>query len=318
MTSRELVVRALTFRECPEIPTERDDVGGGAPIFTYGAGRAGGVPVNVKGVRYDEWGTEWVAGEDGVCGEVKRYQLADWEDLKTFSPPYDVLRNADFSRVDASCRATDKFVMPFWWANYNLFERMQMLRGTENLFMDIAAEEPELLQLRDKVHEYFMEQAKLWVKTEVDGLHIADDWGTQISLLISPAKWREIFKPCYKDYCDLAHKHGKFVVMHTDGNTEAIIPDLAEIGVNAVNAQIFCMDIETLAQKYHHKMCFWGEIDRQKILPLGSADDCRRAVRRVADAFFRYGRTGIVGQAHWGKDIPRANLDAVYDEWKKV
>ena len=40
MTSRECVRRALTFKECGEIPTERDDVT--APDFTYGRGRAGG------------------------------------------------------------------------------------------------------------------------------------------------------------------------------------------------------------------------------------------------------------------------------------
>lgn len=316
MTSRECVRRALTFKECGEIPTERDDVTG--PDFTYGKGRAGGVPVNAKGVRTDEWGVEWTAAEDGVCGEVKRAAICDWDDLDGFTPPYDVLREADLSRVNASCRGTEKFVMPCWDTSYNLFERMQHLRGTEQLFVDIALDEPGLYRLRDLLHGYFMEQAKLWAETDIDGMHIADDWGTQTALLISPEKWKKFFLPCYRDYCDLAHKHGKYVVMHSDGYTWDILHSLAEIGVNAVNAQIFCMDIEKLAAEFHHELAFWGEIDRRRILPFGTPEDCRRAVRRVADAFFRYGRTGIVGQAFWGKDIPQENLDAVYDEWKKI
>lgn len=85
MTSRECVRRALTFKECGEIPTERNDVTG--PDFTYGRGRAGGVPVNAKGVRTDEWGVEWTAAEDGVCGEVKRAAICDWDDLDGFTPP---------------------------------------------------------------------------------------------------------------------------------------------------------------------------------------------------------------------------------------
>lgn len=105
--------------------------------------------------------------------------------------------------------------------------------------------------------------------------------------------------------------------MHSDGYTESILEDLIEIGVNAINTQIFCMDMDVLGAKYHHRLAFWGEIDRQNILPHGSADDCRQAVRRVA-AFFRHGRTGVVGQVFWGKDIPEANLTAVYDEWKRV
>lgn len=316
MTSRELVKRALNFETCDTIPTERDDVTG--PMYVYGKGRTSGVPVNTKGVRTDEWGVEWTASENGVCGEVKSVLIPEWEDLDKFSPPYDVLEQADLSQVAESCKATDKFVMPYWWANYNLFERLQELRGVEQLFIDLALDEPELYRLRDQVHDYFMKQAELWVHTDIDGMHIADDWGTQTSLLISPAKWREFFMPCYKDYCDLAHKHGKYVVMHSDGYTKDILHDLAKIGVNAINTQIFCMDIEELAKEFNHEIAFWGEIDRQYILPFKTPDDCRRAVHRVANAFFKYGRTGIVGQAFWGKDIPQENLDAVYNEWKKI
>jgi len=316
MTSRELIKRALDFQDCPRIPTERDDVTGAD--FTYGKGRTSGVPVNAMGTRYDEWGTEWVAIEDGVCGEVKRPMLTDWRDLDGFAPPWDVLENTDLSRVNASCAATDKFVLPMWWANYNLFERMQMLRGAEQLFMDLAYSEPEVYRLRDMLHEYFMKQAEMWVKTDVDGLHIADDWGSQTALLISPKKWREFYKPCYAQYCALAHKHGKYVIMHSDGYTESILGDLVEIGVNAINTQIFCMDMDKLAEKYHGKLAFWGEIDRQNLLPHGTPEDCRAAVRKVARAFLVYGRTGIVGQTFWGKDIQQENIDAVYDEWALV
>lgn len=316
MTSRELVKAALDFKETPEIPTEFHDVTG--VDFSYGPGRTRGVEVNTKGVRYDEWGTKWEALEDGVCGEVKEPMLESWDQLDAFKPPYDVLEQADLSRVAHWCESTDKFVIPMWWANYNLFERMQHLRGTAQLMMDLAYGEAEVYRLRDLLHDYFMRQAQLWVKTDVDAIHIADDWGSQTSLLISPAMWREYFKPCYKEYCDLAHAYGKYVVMHSDGCTESILGDLAEIGVNAVNTQIFCMDMEKLAAQFHHKIAFWGEIDRQKLLPFGTPEECRAGVRQVADTFFKYGRTGIVGQAYWAKDIPQVNLDAVYDEWKKV
>lgn len=311
-----MVKAVFEFKEVSEIPTEFHDTTG--PYFVYGPGKTSGVPVNTKGIRYDEWGTQWTANEDGVCGEVKLPLIDDWSKLETFRPPYEVLEQADLSMVNDFCAKTDKFILPMWWANYNLFERMQELRSTEQLFYDLAYGEDEVYRLRDMVHGYFMAQARMWVKTDVDALHIADDWGTQNTLLISPDMWRQFFKPCYKEYCDLAHAHGKYVVMHSDGNTELIIEDLIEIGVNAINTQIFCMDMDKLAEKYHHRIVFWGEIDRQQILPFGSPEDCRQAVRKVADAFFRYGRTGIVGQAFWGKDIPEANLQAVYDEWKKI
>ncbi len=316
MTSRELIKAALTFQEVERIPTDREDTA--SVSFHYGKGRTSGVPEGQCGTRTDEWGCTWKAAENGVTGEVTNPLIREWSDLDSFTPPYDVLDEADLSGVDAQCEKTDKFVIPMWWVNYNLFERMQHLRGSEQLFIDIAEEEDDLYRLRDMVHEYYMRQAKMWAKTKIDGMHIADDWGSQTSLLISPAAWRRIFKPCYKEYCDLAHKHGKFVVMHSDGYIMDILPDLIEIGVDAVNSQLFCMDMDEIERLYFKKIAFWGEIDRQFALPFGTTEDCRKCVRTVAEKMMRRGRTGVVGQAFWGVDIPKENLDAVYDEWKKI
>ena len=65
--------------------------------------------------------------------------------------------------------------------------------------------------------------------------------------------------------------------MHSDGYIRSIIPDLIEIGINAINSQLFCMPIEELAAEFHHKICFWGEIDRQFIQPFGSVQDMYNA-----------------------------------------
>lgn len=316
MMGRELVKAALTFQYCEKIPTDRDDTA--SVSFRYGKGRTSGVAEGEEGERTDEWGCKWVAAENGVIGEVSDPLIHDWSDLDTYEPPYDVLDEADLSTVDEQCEQSDKFIIPMWWANYNLFERMQHLRGSEQLFVDIALEEDELYRLRDMVHQYFMRQAKMWAATKIDGMHIADDWGSQTSLLISPDAWRRIFKPCYKEYCDLAHRHGKYVVMHSDGYIMDILPDLIEIGVDAVNSQLFCMDMDKIEELYFGKIAFWGEIDRQKALPFGTPDDCRKCVRTVAEKLMKRKRTGVIGQAFWGVDIPKENLDAVYDEWKKI
>jgi uroporphyrinogen decarboxylase len=317
MTSRQRVINALTFQPVDRIPTERDDVYG--PRYTYGPGRSSGPQACGKGRYTDVWGCVWEAAEDGVCGEVKASPLrGDWSALARFQPPWDVLEQADLASVNPDCAASDKFMIPMWAAAPNPFERLQHLRGSEQLFLDLGDPEPELYRLRDLVHDYFMRQLRMWVETDIDGVHIADDWGSQSALLISPARWREFFKPLYRDYCDLAHAKGKLVVMHTDGYTADIIPDLIEIGVNAVNAQLFCMDIEQLAEQYAGRIAFWGEIDRQHLLTHGTTDEVRAAVRRVANAFLRRQRSGVVGQCFWGKDHRVENMDAVYDEWGKV
>ncbi len=99
--------------------------------------------------------------------------------------------------------------------------------------------------------------------------------GAQRGLLISPKLWRGFYKPLYAEYCRIAHAAGKFVFFHSDGHIMEIYPDLIEIGVNAVNSQLFCMDIEEIGRRFKGQITFWGEIDRQNVLPFGTVDDVR-------------------------------------------
>lgn len=327
MTGRERTIAALTMKEFDRVPREmmfgypdllRDypsDVTGVA--YYYGKGKFQG-SIGAKGNWIDEWGCVWTAAEDGVKGEVKEYLLDDWSKLGSFSPPWDVLREADLSMVDAQCKAEDRFTVVFWSVSPSPFQRMQFLRGTENLFIDLAEQNDEVFRLRDMVHEYFVEQEKMWCKTVIDAIHIEDDWGAQHALLISPALWRSFYKPLYKEYCEIAHAAGKFVIMHSDGYILDILEDLIEIGVDAINSQLFCMDIEELERRFGGRICFWGEIDRQYTLPFGTEADIRADVDRAASILLKNRFTGVVAQCPGGKDILHPAIRTVYDEWSHI
>ena len=264
------------------------------------------------GTYVDEWGCEWTVAEPGVCGEVKNPILEDWSRLEDWTPPWELLDEADFSKVDNFCKNTDKFVKA--GTHTRPFERMQFLRGTENLFLDIAMMSSEFMELCRRIHEFNLREMELWSKTAVDAVGFMDDWGTQHNLLISPVLWREIFKPMYKDYCDILKAKSKYVFFHSDGHTQEIIPDLIEIGIDALNTQLFCMDIEELGRKFKGRITFWGEIDRQNILPFGSVEDVRAAVRRVRRALDD-GSGGVIAQCEWGNRDPKENIIAVFETW---
>jgi len=143
-----------------------------------------------------------------------------------------------------------------------------------------------------------------------------DDWGAQSQLLIPPSAWRELFKPLYRDLCDLARANNKHVFMHSDGFIEEIYPDLIEIGVTALNSQLFCMNIERLAA-HKGKITFWGELDRQHTLASGDPSEIRRAVRRVADALHDP-RGGVIAQFELGPGAhPGAGFHA-FQAWDEI
>ncbi len=284
------------------------------PDYRYGAAeRARGEPCR-RGQYVDAWGCVWHVAEDGVVGEVKEPAIRELSDIASYRPPFELLDGADLSRVDRSCAETDLFTRV--GTETRPFERLQFLRGTEQLLMDLAYGEPAIEQLLRMVHDFFCREMEMWAATDVDGVQFMDDWGSQTALLISPRMWRETFKPLYRDYCSILKSRGKRVFFHSDGNIEEIIPDLIEIGVDALNSQLFCMDIEKLGELYLGRITFWGEIDRQQVLSFGTPDDVRAAVRRVRAALDR-GQGGVIAQCEWGLETPRENIEAVFEEWEK-
>lgn len=263
----------------------------------------------------DEFGCTFEVAEEGVVGEVKDPIFRDLDDIDRYIMPFEILETIDKDEINRQCADTNKFTLAS--THIRPFERLQFMRGTEDLFVDLAMEEEKILKLLKRLHHFYMKELEILTDTDIDGFSFMDDWGSQVSLLINPQMWRELFKPLYKDYCDLARSRGKYIFFHSDGFIEEIYPDLIEIGIDAINSQLFCMDIEKLVDLYGDKVCFWGEIDRQYILPFGSVEDVKKAVDRVADAIIAKNgkRTGAFAQCEWNAVDPVENIKAVFAQW---
>ena len=338
MTSRERVIKTLRHEPVDRLPRDlwtvpyiwmfrKDELDKflslypadmtGSTRLRYGnSGRARGEGCR-KGRWVDEFGSEWEALEDGVAGEVKNPLIKTQADLDRYEMPWEILDGfRDEGQLEAY-KETDLYVKA--GAQARPFERLQFLLGTEELFIAIATEDPIFLRLKDMLHEFYVRDMKLLAAQAVDGVQFMDDWGSQISLLISPAAWRKHFKPMYREYCDILRAAGKQVFFHSDGHIEAIYPDLIEIGVDAINSQLFCMDMEELGRRYAGKVAFYGELDRQRILPFGAEEEVRESVRRLGRALFKDGRrTGVIAELSWETVTPLGNVLAAYDEFDKL
>lgn len=332
MTSRERVIKTLTFGKPDRAPRDlwalpgamyqqKKDIDALIAQYPLDIGKSSSSPGTNKtaiddptrvGTYIDEWGSLWTRAEPGVIGEVKRPAITTWRDLNTFHLPWDLIRKRTFDSVNRTCDTSNQFMLSAVTARP--FERLQFLRGSEALFIDLAEDTPEFRSLLDMVHEFYLEDIRGWCKTQVDAIAMMDDWGSQQSLLISPQTWRAIFKPLYREYCTLIRNAGKFAFFHTDGFTEPILGDLIEVGMHAINAQLFTMNIERLAKQFKGKVTFWGEIDRQHMLPFGTPHDVRQAVLRVRRALDD-GTGGVIAQCEWGIQNPPENIATVFQTW---
>ena len=260
------------------------------------------------GTYVDPWGCKFENIQAGVHGEVKTPLIDDYSKLQDWQPPHQLL-DLDLAGIRAQCAATDKFRLSACCPRP--FERLQFLRGSENVFMDLAEGSSDLMELLRRIHDFHLKEMEIFAKLDVDALFFMDDWGSQRALLISPELWRRIFKPLYADYCRIARDNGKKIFMHSDGFIFDIYEDLIEIGVDAINSQLFCMDVEEIGRRYKGRITFWGEIDRQYILPFGTVAEARAAVQRVVDNLWSPAG-GVIAQFELTAGAKMANADEIY------
>lgn len=337
-TSRQVVTRALTFEFPARLPRDlwilpwaeihyarelkelkqRFPSDFTRPDYSYPPSpRQKGEP-NRCGEYTDEWGCVFVNIQDGVQGEVKEPLVADISEWKKVQPPYEQLPENPgkmYAAVSRFYENTDRFVLANSCARP--WERYQFLRGTENALMDVMFPQQGFGKLLKVIHDFYLKEIELWAKAQVDGIFFMDDWGTQNQLLIRPELWREYFKPLYRDYCDLAKAYNKFVFMHSDGYIFDIYDDLIEVGVDAINSQLFCMDIEEIGRRFKGRITFWGEIDRQHVLPSKDPQVGRMAVRKLAEHLCDPAG-GMIAQFEFGPGANPATAFAVAEEWQRV
>ncbi len=265
----------------------------------------------------DPWGSEWTNIQEGIIGEVKNPIFADYKSLEGYIVPIqqfiDEFEDNRFNleRQIAEQRTAEKFIIGGW---ISLFERFQYLRGTEDLYCDIALEDEAMFKMFDMVMDFMEVYLSKWLEMDIDAVTFGDDWGTQISLLISPVTWREHFRPRYQRLIDMIKASGKKVFFHSDGYIFDLYADFIEMGVDAINSQLWCMGVEKVAQQFAGKITFWGEISRQDILPNGSASEVLAAGKKMKELLFVNGG-GLIGQSEINRDVPLENLKAFTQAW---
>jgi len=119
----------------------------------------------------------------------------------------------------------------------------------------------------------------------IDIITFGDDLGMQTGPQISPAMYREFFKPRHKLMWNRAKQLADVKVMlHSCGGIRELLPDLIAAGLDAVNpVQISCsrMDAAELKAEFGKDMVFWGGgCETQKIMPHATPDVIRNHVKR--------------------------------------
>lgn len=119
-----------------------------------------------------------------------------------------------------------------------------------------------------------------------DSLHWPDDMGYKQHTFFSLDMYREILKPVHKRAVDWAHAKGIKAHLHSCGDVTGFVPDLVEIGIDALNPLEVKAGMDSLAlkKKYGQRLLLHGGINALLYDDLGKLEaEMRRVIPRLKE-----------------------------------
>ena len=197
----------------------------------------------------------------------------------------------------------------------DLYERANFLRGMKNLMIDMYRHPRFVNDLLDEILGYNLSIVERIRHLDIDGLWLSDDYGGQNGLLISPKLWRYFVRPRLQKLCDKIKNSGFYAFLHSDGDIKEIIPDLIEVGVDAIHpVQPEVMELSLLKRKYGDRLTFFGCFSTQETLPNDRPASIRKIVKQTIGIMGRKGGFIISPGIGLLDDVPLNNAVAFIDE----
>jgi len=254
----------------------------------------------------------------GVYEEAVTHPLAAAEtttDIEQF--PWPDPEMWDFSQISTECGKWESY--PIVGGCYEPFYLYCHLRGMERAFADLLLC-PSMAEAGLErifwIHESVIRRTLEPAGGRIDLIHVAEDLGTQESLLMSPQCFRRFLKPHMARMIEMVHSFGAKVIHHDDGAIRPMLPELIEIGIDILNpVQWRChgMDREGLVRDFGQSLTFHGAVDNQQTLPFGTPEDVRREVLENI-RIFRAARGYVVAPCHnIQPNTPTENIVAMYE-----
>ncbi len=241
--------------------------------------------------------------EDQLGSEVPS-RLPDIGGTGSYTDFYD-----DIARLRET---TDCFILALFWAS--LFEKAWILRGMENLMMDMILHPDYCEALFDRIVEADLMMLEMMLSADVDGVLLGSDWGGQAALLMNPEQWRCYFGPRQARMFHRIHKAGKYTFLHSCGNIFSILPDVVKMDVQVLNPVQPVMDVEQVKAQFGDALCLWGGISTQRTLPYGSPREVRAETRSVAQILGKGGGYILAPGQDIQEDVPVENCLALIEE----
>ncbi len=268
--------------------------------------------------KMNEWGVVFVPGEfhhyTRRIGPLRNMNSP--AELKAFDFP-DPMQIECHEKLDEEVESIHRSgLAAAGFMQQTLFELAWEMRGLDRLLIDFMDNRPFAEYLLDKITSIRCSMAARYAKAGVDLLRLGDDLGTQSSMIMSPAMFREILKPRLAAIIAAAKEQNPNVLIffHSDGSIMPVIGDLIDIGVDVLNpVQPECLDLVAVKKNFGDRLSFWGGVGTQTTMPFGSPAEVKQTVKRVIEILGAGGGLVIAPTHALQPDVPWENIVAFFE-----
>jgi len=196
------------------------------------------------------------------------------------------------------------------------FGTLEMLLGWENAMIFSKTDLPAVKDLARRAGRLFAEIGRKSAESGADMVVVAEDIAFNTGTFFSPDTLREVVFPALKEEVQEIKKSGVPVMMHSDGNLNDVMEDIIDCGFDALQSlqPSAGMDIAEIKRKYGDKLCLMGNLDLNWLMPFGTTEDVRKAVRSLIRTAAPGGGFILSTCNVLTRDIPVENAIAMYDE----
>ncbi len=254
---------------------------------------------------------------EATLADLARYAPPDVEEPSRYAGLRDLARDLHENSPYAVCAST---------LDTTIFDKAWMLRGMEQFLTDLLLDPEFALALLELVSDVQCRRQTTFLKQigpYIDVILFSDDMGTQRGTIVHPDLYRRMIKPFHRHYAEVLRRHTPAkLLVHACGSIVDLIEDYIEIGVDALNPMQVAaagMSPDILHERFAGRIAFWGGIDTQHILPRGTAEDVRRAVRETIASMHGLEGGYVLGAVHNVQDdVPAENVWAMLDEAAQI
>jgi len=237
-----------------------------------------------ENVYVDEWGTTYKKNESSWPLDAPvDYPIKGREDLGKYKSPDPTLPGRDSEIRQAAGMNNDNLAI--LGGVLGPFSTTWLLLGFEKICYSLC-EDPELFHDVMKIsNDYFKEAARRSVEAGCIGMWVSEDLGDSKSGFFSTEDFREHCLPYLNDLIEYVDGLGVPVLLHSCGNINAYLDDLAQTRIVSVHPiqRTAHMDLKTIKANFGKRFCLIGNIDSSRTLPFGTPSEVAAEVREAID-----------------------------------